>query len=78
MHEKNIETLAEMAERNENFIKKYIENNNNEENIKINYFQKKYIYVVYKNTKIQKENIEIKFKYTIIKNENEKKDNYIK
>ena len=78
MHEKNIETLSEMAERNENFIKKYIENNNNEENIEFNYLQKKYIYVVYKNTKIQKENIEIKFKYTIIKNENEKKDNYIK
>ena len=78
MHEKNIETLNELTERNENFIKKYIENNNNEEYIEFNNLQKKYIYTIYKNTKIQKENIEIKFKYTIIKNEDEKKDNYIK
>ena len=81
MLEKNIETLNELTERNENFIKKYIENNdnkNNEEDIEFNFLQKKYIYIVYKNTKILKENIEIKFKYTIMKNEFEKKDNYIK
>ena len=78
MLEKSIETLNEIAERNENFIKKYIENNNKEEDIEFNFLQKKYIYVVFKNTKKQKENIEIKFKYTILKNENEKKDNYIK
>ena len=81
MLEKNIETLNELTERNENFIKKYIENNdnkNNDEDIEFNVLQKKYIYIVYKNTKILKENIEIKFKYTIMKNEFEKKDNYIK
>ena len=78
MFEKNLETLNEMTERNENFIKKFIENNNNEEDIEFSFLQKKYIYTIFKNTKIQKENIEIKFKYTIMKNENEKKDNYIK
>ena len=81
MFEKNIETLEEMTERNENFIKKYIENNSNnncEENIEFNNLQKKFLYMIFKNTKIEKENIEIKFKYTIMKNYTEKNDNYIK
>ena len=81
MLDQNIECLNEMSERNENFIKKYIENNseiNNEDDIEFNFLQKQYIYVIFKNTKIQKENIEIKFKYTIMKNEYEKKNNYIK
>ena len=81
MLEKNIENLNEIVERNENFIKKYVQNNNiinNDDDIEFNYFQKKYIYIIYQNTKIQKENIEIKFKYSIMKNEYEKKDNYIK
>ena len=81
MLEKNIETLEEMTERNENFIKFYIENNSNnncEENIEFNNLQKKFLYMIFKNTKIEKENIEIKFKYTIMKNYTEKNDNYIK
>ena len=80
--EKNVETLKEISKRNENFIKKYVENNNDtynlDEDIEFNYLQKKYIYLIYKNTKIQKENIEIKYKYTIIKNEKENNINYIK
>ena len=78
MLEKNIEILDEMSKRNKNFIKKYIEHNNKEEDIEFNDLQKNYIYMIFKNSKIQKENIEIKFKYTIIKNENDKKENYIK
>ena len=78
MLEKNIEILDEMEGRNKNFIKKYIEHNNKEEDIEFNDLQKNYIYMIFKNSKIQKENIEIKFKYTIIKNENDQKENYIK
>ena len=81
MLEKNIEHLNEMNERNENFIKKYIQNNNtinNDDDIEFNFLQKKYIYIIYQNTKIEKENIEIKFKYSILKNEFDKKDNYLK
>ena len=78
MLEKNIENLNGMAERNKNFIKKYVENNNKEEDIEFNDLGKKNIYLISKNSKTQKENIEIKFKDTIIKNENDKKDSYIK
>ena len=81
MLEKNIENLNEMNERNDNFIKKYIQNNNeenNEDDVEFNPLQKKYIYIIYQNTKIQKENIEVQFRYSIMKNEYEKKDNYIK
>ena len=78
MLEKNIENLNEMSLRNKNFIKKYIENNNRVEDIEFNELQKKYIYLIFKNSKTQKENIEVKFKYTIIKNENDKNDNYIR
>ena len=78
MLENNIEILDEMSKRNKNFIKKYIEHNNKEEDIEFNDLQKNYIYMIFKNSKIQKENIEIKFKYTIIKNENDQKENYIK
>ena len=79
--DKNVETLKEISIRNENFIKKCIENNgknNIDEEIELNYLQKQYIYTIFKNTKIQKENIAIKFKYTIFKNDYEKKINYIK
>ena len=80
--EKNIDTLNEITKRNENFIKKYIENNhdinNLDEDIELNYLQKRYIYLIFKNTKIQKENIEIKYQYKIIKNEKENHFNYIK
>ena len=81
--DKNKELLNEISKRNEQFIKKYIENdddinNNDNEKIELNYLQKNYIYLIYKNTKIQKDNIEIKLKYTLIKNDNEKNINYIK
>mgnify|MGYP002624180383 CR=1 FL=1 len=78
--EKNIETFNDICMRNENFIKKYVDNNdvNDDDEIELNYLQKQYIYTIYKNTKVQKENIEIKFRYTIIKNEYESKIDYIK
>ena len=79
--DKNVETLKEISIRNEKFIKKYIENNdknNEDEEIELNYLQKQYIYAIFKNTKIGKENIEIKYKYTIFKHDYEKKINYIK
>ena len=79
--DKNVETLKEISIRNENFIKKCIENNNKineDEEIELNYLQKQYIYTIFKNTKIEKENIEIKYKYTIFKHDYEKKINYIK
>jgi len=79
--DKNVETLKEISIRNENFIKKCIENNDKnyeDEEIELNYFQKQYIYTIFKNTKIEKESIEIKYKYTIFKHDYEKKLNYIK
>ena len=79
--EKNIETFNDICTRNENFIKKYVDNANevnDDDEIELNYLQKQYIYTIYKNTKAQKENIEIKFKYTIIKNEYESKIDYVK
>ena len=78
--EKNIEAFNEISEKNKKFIKKYIENGvkGNERNeIELNYLQKKYVYMIFKNTKIQKENIEIKLKYKILKNEKENDINYI-
>ena len=62
-------------------LKNILQNNNevnNEDDVEFNSMQKKYIYVIYQNTKIQKENIEVQFRYSIMKNEYEKKDNYIK
>ena len=79
--EKNIEAFNEISERNKRFIKKYIENTvemNDGDEIELNYLQKKYVYMIFKNTKIQRENIEIKFKYIILKNEKENNINYIK
>ena len=79
--EKNIETFNDICTRNENFIKKYVDNTNDlneDDEIELNILQKQYIYTIYKNTKVQKENIEIKFKYTIIKNEYESKIDYVK
>ena len=79
--EKNIETFNDICNRNENFIKKYVDNTNDaneDDEIELNYLQKQYIYTIYKNTKVQKENIEIKFKYTIIKKEYESKIDYVK
>ena len=78
--EKNIEAFNEISEKNKKFIKKYIENGvkgNERDEIELNYLQKKYVYMIFKNTKIQKENIEIKLKYTILKNEKENDINYI-
>ena len=79
--EKNIETFNDICMRNENFIKKYVDNTNevnDDDEIELNYLQKQYIYTIYKNTNVQKENIEIKFKYTIIKNDYESKIDYVK
>jgi hypothetical protein len=79
--DKNMCLLNDISQKNENIIKKYTENhnNNNEEfNIEMNDYQKKYMQSIYKSSETQKENIEIKFNSAILKLNSEKKENYIK
>ena len=76
--DKNVLLLSDISQKNENILKKYTENNNNEESIIMNDLQKKYISLINKSSGIQKENIEIKYNNAIIKNDLDKKENYIK
>ena len=76
--DKNISLLNDISQKTENILKKYTENNNNEESIIMNDLQKNYISLINKNSGIQKENIEIKYNNAIIKLDLDKKDNYIK
>ena len=76
--DKNISLLNDISQKTENILKKYTENNNNEEPIIMNDLQKNYISLINKNSSIQKENIEIKFNNAIIKLDLDKRDNYIK
>ena len=76
--DKNISLLSDISQKNENILKKYTENNNNEESVVMNDLQKNYISLINKSSGIQKENIEIKYNNAIIKIDLDKKENYIK
>ena len=76
--EKNESLLSDISTKNENILKKYTENTNEQPVIEMNELQKNYMILINKNSGIQKENIQIKYDYAIIKIVLEKKDNYIK
>ena len=76
--DKNTSLLSDISTKNENILKKYTENTNEQPVIEMNELQKNYMFLINKNSGIQKENIQIKYDYAIIKIILEKKDNYIK
>ena len=76
--EKNTSLLSDISTKNENILKKYTENTNEQPAIEMNELQKNYMFLINKNSGIEKENIQIKYDYAIIKIILEKKDNYIK
>ena len=76
--EKNTSLLSDISTKNENILKKYTENTNEQPAIEMNELQKNYMFLINKNSGIQKENIQIKYDYAIIKIILEKRDSYIK
>ena len=76
--EKNTSLLSDISTKNENILKKYTENTNDQSAFEMNDLQKNYMILINKSSSIQKENIQIKYDYAIIKIILEKKDNFIK
>ena len=75
--DKNLSLLGDISQKNENFLKKYTENID-DNTIVMSDFQKNYMYLINKSCEIQKENIEIKYDNALIRNDLNKTDNFIK